>query len=984
MATTPERPTGTVTFLFTDIEGSTRLLQELGDDWAGVLHDQRRLMRSAIAENHGVELGTEGDSFFVVFASATDATQAVVSAQHALAGHAWSGGKTVRVRMGLHTGEARRVGDDYVGLDVHRAARIAACGHGGQVVISDSVYSLVVTALPAGVSIRDLGEHRLKDLPRPEHLYQLEIDGLPTEFPPLKTLDVRKNNLPLQLTTFLGRTAELAELKGLLARGRLITLLGTGGIGKTRLAIELASEALEDFGYVWLAELGAVSDPALVAPTLMTAIDVREQAGRSDIDALIDYFASKSALIVLDNCEHLVQPSARLAQSLLAACPTLKIIATSREELGVPGETPWRVPTLPVPDPERLPALEQVAESAAVALFVDRATAASPSFQLTKENASQVVQVCQRLDGIPLAIELAAKRLSLLSLPQMITRLDDRFRLLTGGGRTALPRQQTLRAAIDWSHELLAEPERILLRRVSVFAGGFSLELAEEICAWNPLDAADALDLLGTLVSKSLVVYDEAASRYRLLETIREYAVERARSAQEEGELQTRHRTRFLTLAEEAEREMHGPAQLDWFDLIDREIANFRAAFDSCLANNDATAALRIAAGLGLYWRARGRFTEGRGLLERGLAPKEAVPATLRARALAWASYLAIYQGAYTQAQIRGEESLNLYTAGEDGWGMGFALQTLGAVALNQDDYPSAARLEQESVRYLRQTGDTDGLGLSYVYLGVIALRRGEYPEAMGLLEQALLNFREVGDMRRVSIALRLMGEVELCQGHYTPATSLLDESLGLVREAKDRVDLGLTVYLLGQAARAAGDFPRAKALFEESLAVAREFNDTLSAGLALCELATVARQVGELLVAIALVEESLRTLDPREKFGIVACLHALAMVASEEGAAERAAILFGASHRLREEIGAPIPPFERDDYDQSAVRVKSQLGEDEFARLLAEGRSLTVDAAITFASQKSPTPLATEALGQKSPSSLAGEGRGGGSGWGR
>ena len=924
MATTPERPTGTVTFLFTDIEGSTRLLQELGDDWAGVLHDQRRLMRSAIAENHGVELGTEGDSFFVVFASATDATQAVVSAQHALAGHAWSGGKTVRVRMGLHTGEARRVGDDYVGLDVHRAARIAACGHGGQVVISDSVYSLVVTALPAGVSIRDLGEHRLKDLPRPEHLYQLEIDGLPTEFPPLKTLDVRKNNLPLQLTTFLGRTAELAELKGLLARGRLITLLGTGGIGKTRLAIELASEALEDFGYVWLAELGAVSDPALVAPTLMTAIDVREQAGRSDIDALIDYFASKSALIVLDNCEHLVQPSARLAQSLLAACPTLKIIATSREELGVPGETPWRVPTLPVPDPERLPALEQVAESAAVALFVDRATAASPSFQLTKENASQVVQVCQRLDGIPLAIELAAKRLSLLSLPQMITRLDDRFRLLTGGGRTALPRQQTLRAAIDWSHELLAEPERILLRRVSVFAGGFSLELAEEICAWNPLDAADALDLLGTLVSKSLVVYDEAASRYRLLETIREYAVERARSAQEEGELQTRHRTRFLTLAEEAEREMHGPAQLDWFDLIDREIANFRAAFDSCLANNDATAALRIAAGLGLYWRARGRFTEGRGLLERGLAPKEAVPATLRARALAWASYLAIYQGAYTQAQIRGEESLNLYTAGEDGWGMGFALQTLGAVALNQDDYPSAARLEQESVRYLRQTGDTDGLGLSYVYLGVIALRRGEYPEAMGLLEQALLNFREVGDMRRVSIALRLMGEVELCQGHYTPATSLLDESLGLVREAKDRVDLGLTVYLLGQAARAAGDFPRAKALFEESLAVAREFNDTLSAGLALCELATVARQVGELLVAIALVEESLRTLDPREKFGIVACLHALAMVASEEGAAERAAILFGASHRLREEIGAPIPPFERDDYDQSAVRVKS------------------------------------------------------------
>ena len=401
MATMPARPTGTVTFLFTDIEGSTRMLQELGDEWADVLQDQRRLMRGAIGENRGVELGTEGDSFFVVFASATDAAQAVVSAQQALAAHAWTGQKPVRVRMGLHTGEARRVGDDYVGLDVHRAARIAASGHGGQVVISDSVYALVEKTLPSGVSIRDLGEHRLKDLPRPEHLYQLDIDGLPTEFPRLKTLDVRKNNLPLQLTNFLGRGAELAELKTLLARGRLLTLVGTGGIGKTRLAIELATEVLEDFAHVWLAELAPISDPDLVAQTLMTTIDVREQAGRGPIDALIDYFGSKAALVVLDNCEHLLEPCALLAESLLHACPKVKVIATSREELGVPGEIRWRVPSLPVPDPARLPALEQVAESAAVALFVDRARAASPSFELTKDNAPLVVQVCQRLDGIP-------------------------------------------------------------------------------------------------------------------------------------------------------------------------------------------------------------------------------------------------------------------------------------------------------------------------------------------------------------------------------------------------------------------------------------------------------------------------------------------------------------------------------------------------------------------------------------------------------
>jgi len=987
MASPPELPTGTVTFLFTDIEGSTRLLQELGDEWGDVLQDQRRLMRAAITTNQGIELGTEGDSFFVVFASASDATQMVVVAQQALASHAWPGGKPVRLRMGLHTGEGRLVAGGYVGLDVHRAARIAACGHGGQVVLSDTVYALVAQALPAGVSLRDLGQHRLKDLPRPEQLYQLDIEGLPTEFPPLKTLDVRKNNLPLQLTTFLGRAAELKELQTLLARGRLLTLVGTGGIGKTRLAIELATEVLEEYANVWLAELGSVSDPDIVAQTLMTAIDVREQAGRSATEALIDYFASKSALVILDNCEHLIESCAILAESLLQSCPKLKVIATSREELGVAGETPWRVPSLPVPDPDRLPALEQIAESTAVALFVDRAQTASPSFQLTKDNAPLVVEVCQRLDGIPLAIELAASRLSLLSLPQMLTRLNDRFRLLTGGRRTALPRQQTLRAAIDWSHELLAEPERTLLRRVSVFSGGFTLELAEEICAWAPLDWADVLDLLGTLVSKSLVVYDEAGSRYRLLETIREYAAERARTSDEDGELQNRHRARFLALAEEADIQLHGPTQLQWFDLIDNEIANFRAAFESNLGNEDAPAALRIATGLGLYWRARGHFNEGRLWLERALGRRDAVPSTLRAKALAWSSYLGIWQGAWTQAQMHGEESLNLYTAAQDDWGMGFALQTLGAVALNQDDYPNAARLQQESIGHLRQSSDTDSLGLSYLYLGVVALRRAEYAPAMRLLEQALISFREVADMRRVSIALRLMGEVELCQGHYTPATTLLDESLDLVRQAKDRVDLGLTVYLLGQAARSAADYARANALFEESLALAREFNDGMSAGLALCELAIVARQLGDLDGATARLEQALATFDPREKFGVVACLHGVAMVASQRGDATRAATLFGAAHRIREELGAPIPPFEQDEYDKEALRVRSQLGETEFVRLLAEGGSRTVDAAIAYASQKSPSPLAGEGRGGGLGDPRGGavpSSSGGGSGWGR
>ncbi|MDQ6710307.1 MAG: adenylate/guanylate cyclase domain-containing protein, partial [Candidatus Dormibacteraeota bacterium] len=691
-------PEGTVTFLFTDIEGSTRLLHELGDRYSDVLHDQRRLMREAIATNAGLELGTEGDSFFVVFVRATDAVQAVVSAQQALAAHAWPEGHPVRVRMGLHTGEARAVGGDYIGLDVHRAARIAASGHGGQIVISDTVLALVEKALPSGVTVRDLGEHRLKDLPRPEHLYQVDIDGFQTDFPPLKSLEIRKNNVPLQLTTFLGRDKEIAELKPLIQSTRLLTLVGSGGIGKTRLAIQLATEVLESYGNgVWIVELAPITDPDLVPRALMTVLDVHEQVGRTPIDSLIDYLRPKDALLLFDNCEHLVESCARLAEMLLQTCPRVRIVATSREGLGVAGESVWRVPSLGVPDADRLPSFERVAESAAVALFADRAMAASPTFRITEANAAQVVQVCQRLDGIPLAIELAASRLSLLTLPQLVTRLNDRFKVLTGGRRTSLPRQQTLRATIDWSYELLSEPERVLLRRVFVFAGGFTLELAEEVCAWDPLDADDLIDLLSALVAKSLVAVEEQPGgfRYRQLETIREYAAERARTAGEEVEVQGRHRSRFLALALEAEDNIHGPEQLAWFDRIDVEMANLRAAFEGCLAAQEVESALRIAAALGLYWRARGRFSEGRDWLERGLASKAAAPATLRAKALAWASYLAIYQGAYAQAQISGEESLNLYTAAGDAWGTGFALQTLGAVALNQDDYPYAIRLEQ-------------------------------------------------------------------------------------------------------------------------------------------------------------------------------------------------------------------------------------------------------------------------------------------------
>jgi predicted ATPase/class 3 adenylate cyclase len=945
-------PAGTVTFLFTDIENSTLLVQELGERWVDVLQAQRLIMRRAIAAYEGHEIGTEGDSFFVVFASAEKGAAAVVEAQRALVAHSWPGFQ-VRVRMGLHTGEGKVVGDGYVGLDVHRAARIAAAGHGGQVLLSEATATLIGKALPPGALPRDLGEYRLKDLPRPEHIYQLDVEGLPTEFPALKSLDLRRNNLPLHLTTFHGREQELAEVKRLLSDVRLVTLLGPGGMGKTRLAIRVASEVLEEYEGVWLLELAPLSDGDLVAPTLLSLLGLREQPGRTPVDTLIDYLGSRKVLVVMDNCEHLMEACASLGEKLLRACPKVRILATSREALRVAAETAWRVPPLALPDPERLPPVETLAQSSAVALFADRAVTALPTFTLSEKNARLIVQICQRLDGIPLAIELAAARLSVLSVEQIATRLQDRFRLLTGGSRTALPRQQTLRATLDWSYDLLADPERALLRRVSVFAGGFNLEAAEAVCGWDPLAPDEVLDQVAALGGKSLLVISEqdAQPRYGLLETIREYAAARAGSAGEKDELDQRHRNYFLELAEEAEPRLRGPDQLLWLERLDGELDNLRAGFRCSQERDDPDPAFRFATALGLFWRARGRFSEGREWLERVLQTVKGSPA-LHAKALAWAGYLAIWQGAHAQAEQRAEEGLALYRKLGDPRGISFALQTLGAVALNQDDYDRAIQLEEESLSYFREVNDKSGIGLSYLYLGFIALQKAEHSRAMELLQEALTLFHQVGDKRSIAIASRVMGDVELTQGHYASATALLEESLTLVREAKDSQEIRSILQLLGRAALCEGHYSRATERFEESLKLARELGQRLGIGGSLIQLGTVARLEGDLERACRLITEGLSALDTREKYGIASALQALAHVVSAQDRPQEAAILFGAAQALREDLGTPLPSFEQEEYIKGMEKLRSLLTKADFAQLSADGRGLSLEDAVRRAFQ--------------------------------
>jgi predicted ATPase/class 3 adenylate cyclase len=794
-------PTGTVTFLFTDIEGSTRLLQHLGDRYADVLADQRRLIRAAFQDRDGHEIDTAGDGLFVAFGRATQAVEAAVAAQRAISLHRWPDGVSVRVRMGLHTGEATLTAGGYVGLDVHRASRISSAGHGGQILISQTTRDLVENDLPEGVSLQDVGEHRLKDLQRPERLFQVVISDLPYDFPPLKSLDALPNNLPVQLTSFVGREREIAEVKRLLTTTRLLTFTGAGGCGKTRLALQVAADVLEDYpNGVWLVELAPLSDPSLIPQAVAGELGIREQPGQSLLAILSDYLRSKKMIIILDNCEHLISECARLTDAFLHASPSLKILATSREGLGIAGELTYRVPSLSIPDLKNLPSAENLSQYEAVRLFIERAIFSQPTFAVTNRNAPAVAQVCHRLDGIPLAIELAAARVKSLPVEQIAKRLDDRFRLLTGGSRTALPRQQTLRAAIDWSYNLLTEAERVLLRRLSVFAGGWTLPAAEAVCGGEGIEAHDVLDLLTHLVDKSLVAMEgEGEGRYRLLETIRQYARDRLMESEEGADLRGRHLGWFLDLAEKAEPELYSEEQATWFDRLDAELDNIRAALEWSLGGEEAERGLRLAAALWWFWGVRAHGIEGREWLERALAMSSGVPVSARAKALYGAGLGALFQG----------------------------------------DYERSVTLAQESLALCRELGDKVGITHSlFILAWYKGYYQGNFEEAVKLYEEVVVLRREIGDKRGIAHSLYALGRFVLGQGDHERAVALGEEGLAMCRELEDKWGIAVSLGILGHVARHQGDYSRATRLVKESLALSRELGFKLGIALCLEELA--------------------------------------------------------------------------------------------------------------------------------------------------
>ena len=598
-----ELPTGTITLLFTDIEGSTRLLQRAGDAYAGLLDEHRRLLDEAFRRHGGVIVDTEGDAFFVAFASAKDALAGAADAQRALAAHEWRDGHEIRVRMGLHTGEPRVVeGQRYVGLDVHHAARVMAAGHGGQVLVSESTRAL----LDDGTNVRDLGKHRLKDLSRPQRLYQLELDGLPSEFPPLKTLDNRPTNLPVQPNELIGRERELEEAAALLTNGlRVLTLTGTGGTGKTRLALQLAAEVVEVFpNGVFFVSLAPVRDWELVPPTIARTLGLREQAGETVVETLYGYLGDKELLLVLDNFEQVLAAAPAVA-GLCSSSPGLKLLVTSRTPLRLSGERTYPVPPLELPE--------------SIQLFGERAQAAALEFDVTQENEDAVAEICRRLDGLPLAIELAAPRIRSLPPAVLLRRLDQRLKLLTGGAQDLDERQRTLRATIEWSYELLPEAERELFAQLGVFVGGSRLDAAEALCDCVDIDVLDGLH---SLVEKSLLRQRPDADgepRFWMLETIREYALGLLDEAGALADARERHAELFLGLAEEADVESRTGDRAAWFDRLDADNANLRAALDWAEEQRDGELMLRLATALWAFWATRGQIAEGTRMLEEAI-----------------------------------------------------------------------------------------------------------------------------------------------------------------------------------------------------------------------------------------------------------------------------------------------------------------------------------------------------------------------------
>jgi predicted ATPase/class 3 adenylate cyclase len=912
-------PTGTLTFLFTDIEGSTKMWERDSSVMQLALARHDEILRSAIEERGGYVFKTVGDAFCCAFLTAPDALEAALDIQRRLLSSEWEETGPLRVRMALHIGAAEERDGDYFGPPVNRVARLMSAAYGGQVLLSLPAQELVRDLLPAGTSLRDLGEHHLKDLFRPERVFQLLVPELPSEFPPLRTLDAFRNNLPLQPTPLVGREKEVSEVCDIL-RGeetRLLTLTGPGGTGKTRLALQAAADLLEDFpDGTFFAPLATLTQAELLLLAVAETLGVRETGEQPLDESLKDYLRERRMLLVLDNFEQ-VLGAAPAVTELLAGAPDLKVLATSRASLGLYGEHEFPVPPLTLPDLKRPPPFERLTQYEAVGLFVERARAVKPDFSITNESAPAVAEICVRLDGLPLAIELAAARIKMLPPRAMLQRLTSRLKLLTGGARDLPERQRTLRGTIEWSHALLDESEQLLFARLAVFSGGRTLQAIEAICDAGGDLPVEAFDGISSLLDKSLLRQEEGPNgepRFVMLETVHEFAREKLQESAEAEEIKRAHAEYFLTLGEEAHSELIGTNQLEWLERLEVEHDNMRAALSWALGGKEVEVALRLGGALWWFWTVRGYYSEGRRWLEEALAMDGRGSPEVRAMALAGAGSLAEEQGDLDRAKQAFEEGLELlaHQAKEAASEAKLILlASLGYEALDREEHGQAKQLFEERLALSRGMSNTWWLANSLSNLALVPHSLGDTERATELYEESMSLFREQGDKYGLAHCLDSLAMLVYSQGDLVHAEKLAEEAVALLRELGAGGDAAMGLSNLGWIALLQDDLGRASDLYRESLSLSWESG-----------LNPIAQSV----------------------------LEGFACMAAARGERERAARLWGAAQALHETKGIPRDEDFLAEADTRISTVRSGMGEEGWEEAWRKGRTMTLDEAVSYA----------------------------------
>jgi predicted ATPase/class 3 adenylate cyclase len=989
----PDLPSRTVTFLFTDIEGSTERWEQDRTAMAEAVDRHLALLRQAVETHGGVLFKVVGDAVQAAFPAAPQAVAAALSAQRALLVEDWGALGSLRVRMALHAGEAEPDDrGDYRAPAINRLAGLLSTGHGGQVLLSLAAQLLARDALPEGCSLRNLGEHRLRDLLEPERVFQLLHPDLPGDFPPLRSLDARPNNLPRQPTPFLGREREVAEVVQMLRDDhlRLLTLTGTGGSGKTRLALQAAAEVLDAFpDGVTFVPLASLSDPALIPSAVAQALEVPEQGGRPVVEVLRDHLAGKQLLLVLDNCEHLLAAVADLVADLLAAIPGLTVLATSRAPLRLRAEREWAVPPLALPwRPPPPPTAEQLSPYAAVRLFIERAQAVRPSFKVDNANAPAVAEICWRLDGLPLAIELAAARVRLFPPEALLARLEKRLPFLTGGARDAPTRQRTLRDAIAWSHDLLDPEERAVFRRLAVIAGGFTLEAAEAVV--GPGGGLDVVGLVEQLCENSLLRSEEGTGdepRFGILETVREFAAERLTESGEEEVTRDAHAAFFRMLVEQARAGMEGPEEAAWHARLTVEHANVRVALGWLLERGEAETALAMATGVRRFWEFRYHYAEGISWLERALAAAGPAPTRVRGwglrslgnlvfvngdarRAIAlYEEALAIFRterddegvnialsslaigrttlGELTAARVAAEEGLAVSRRIGNERGEAYALRGIGFAASVAGDLPAAVDAYEAALAIFRRLGEHWAGLNTLTELGWVALQQGSLQRARDLGEEAKDRARAEGDLPLALNADALLGRVALEEGDLDAAGGLLAAAAGEFATLGEDLLAAAARLTLAAVAACRGEAVRARDLVAHAVSVHRASGTPILLALALVEAAGVQADLGDAAAAAGLIAEAL-DLTRSGEFRLVEAeaVEGMAWVAAATGDASKAARMLGAAEVMREATEGGMPPSRRRRLEATDAAARAALGADAFGAALAAGRALGREAA--------------------------------------